>query len=135
MDNRFSSPKAFGYDLADSFVAFFDRTVESVFGLLNRKAVEDRLRAHFTNEEPTCVQNAAWYALRNTIYATGCKITIGDEGRYADAHSQALRYFQNALSVYADLLCDRTTASSIEALAIMVSSQNCHNSEDQSNRK
>lgn len=117
--------------------AYFNRTAEALLGLIDRTTFEHRLRAHFESQDPSSRQDTAWYALRNTVYATGCRITAADGAHLAastEAHGQAWQYFQNALSVHTDLVCVRSGTSAIEALAVMVSFRNYHYSLKGSNR-
>ena len=108
---------------AETSAVYFDQAAEAIVGLLDRATFEQRLRAHFRNRNPNIGQDPAWYALRNTIYAAGCRISIAGSANpsaHAEANIRAWRYFQNALSVHVDLLGVRSDTANIEALAVMV---------------
>jgi hypothetical protein len=83
---------------------------------------EARLQAHFQQEELDT--DTAWYALRHTVFASGCKIVHTKEDRpnaFVEAQEKAWAYFENALSVHTDLLYMRTGLSAVQALLAMVS--------------
>ncbi|OQU99364.1 Fungal specific transcription factor domain-containing protein [Cladophialophora immunda] len=103
--------------------AFFEQGLDAIFGCIHRPAFEQKLRAQFESKQPSgSGQDAAWYALRNTIYAAGCRITLS-EGAYPsaflEARTQAWRYFENALSVHTDLIYGRSGITAIQALLVM----------------
>ncbi|OAG35273.1 hypothetical protein AYO21_10544 [Fonsecaea monophora] len=103
--------------------AFFDQGLDAIFGCIHRQAFEQKLRAQFESKLPSGpAQDAAWYALRNTVYAAGCRITLS-EGAYPsaffEARTQAWRYFENALSVHTDLIYGRSGITAIQALLSM----------------
>lgn len=65
----------------------------------------------------------AWYALRNTVYALGCRVALSLESGpagYAESRSQSWRYFENALAVATDLMYGRAEVTSVRALILMV---------------
>ncbi|OAL34609.1 hypothetical protein AYO20_06026 [Fonsecaea nubica] len=103
--------------------AFFDQGLDAIFGCIHRQAFEQKLRAQYESKLPSGpAQDAAWYALRNTVYAAGCRITLS-EGAYPsaffEARTQAWRYFENALSVHTDLVYGRSGITAIQALLSM----------------
>lgn len=70
-------------------------------------------------------EDTAWYALRNTIYAAGCRVQLSELeylSPLAKAQESSWRYFENALSVLPDLLYPWTDPMAIHALLLMVSS-------------
>jgi hypothetical protein len=103
--------------------AYFEESFESVYGVIHRPEFEARLRFHFEQKVPFD-DDVAWYALRNTVYAGGCRVVLSRScsTSFVDAQAQAWRYFQNALAVYSDLLFTPTALSAVQALAAMVSS-------------
>ena len=108
-------------------LAYFENSFESMFGVVYRPEFEARLRIHF--EEPgSSEDDPAWYALRNTVYAGGCRIVLskGNHISFTDAENQGWKYFQNALSVHTDLLFAPTGLSAVRALAAMVSVCSCN---------
>ena len=108
--------------IANSCLAYFNGSLDTVFGVVNRQEFEKRLHAHF-NEPPK--DDSPWYALRNTVYASGCKIIFARQTQpctFADAQKQAWKYFENALSVHTELIYMHSDLLAIEALMAMV----CH---------
>lgn len=103
--------------------AYFEETSDTVFGLVCRPTFEARLRAHFKQ----AVQGApehdpSWYALRNVVYAAGCRSILSKEHPtpFCVGQGHGWQYFQNALSVHTDLLYSRTNLMAVQALAAMV---------------
>jgi hypothetical protein len=66
----------------------------------------------------------AWYALRNVVYATGCRIyrSQSPTANFAEVEREARTYFSNALSVHSELLLTKPSLRSIRALLAMVGS-------------
>lgn len=65
----------------------------------------------------------AWYALRNIIYATGCRIALGvgaDSATFAEARNKAWGYFENALAIHTELIYAPSGLIAIQALMAMV---------------
>ena len=89
--------------------------------MVYRPEFEARLHAHFQNGAPSSTDDVAWYALRNTVYAAGCRqILLKDDiTSYADAQAEASRYFENALSVHTDLIYGPSGLEAIRALVAM----------------
>ncbi|RTE70341.1 hypothetical protein BHE90_015271 [Fusarium euwallaceae] len=103
--------------------AYFDDTSDVVLGVVSRPWFQDRLRLHFNNSPgPGTMDDPAWYALRNTIYAYGARQLLAKQIKpqaFSDAMELGNRYFQNALSVHSDLLFLDTTSVAVQALAVM----------------
>ncbi|OCL02150.1 hypothetical protein AOQ84DRAFT_349537 [Glonium stellatum] len=100
--------------------AYFDESLDKVFGVIHRPVFEARLRAHFESEQLD--DDSIWYALRNTVYASGCKISLTKEDRpnaFVDAQAKAWRYFENALSMHTDLIYMRTGLPAVQTLLAM----------------
>lgn len=68
--------------------------------------------------------DASWYALRNAVYATGCRTHLANQKSvsWAQAQAQSWPYFENALSVHVELLYTPTGLTAVRALAAMVRS-------------
>ncbi|EXJ71827.1 uncharacterized protein A1O5_04328 [Cladophialophora psammophila CBS 110553] len=101
--------------------AFFDKGLDSVFGLVHRPSFEARLRAHFESGDYS-EGDLAWYALRNTVYATGCRIVVSgsnSHNAFNEARTQSWPYFENALSAHTDLLFSRSDMTTIQAFLAM----------------
>lgn len=78
------------------------------------------MRSHL---EGLQADDVASYALRNAIYAVGCRAAAltDKSAKFTDIQQLSLRYFQNALSVYTDLLYMPSGLTAVEALIVMVS--------------
>ena len=104
--------------------AYFDEGLDSIFGVIQRPSFEARLRSHYDAQTSGLERDKAWYALRNTVFAAGCRITLSD-GPYPSAFNEARntswRYFENALSVHTELVYARSGIIAVQALALMVS--------------
>jgi hypothetical protein len=103
-------------------IAYFDESPDTVYGIVDRASFEARLHEHFL-DGAKLEADPAWYALRNAIYAYGCRIELSKNGHhrsFAESRGQAWQYFTNALSVHTDLIYTRTDLSAIQALLIMV---------------
>ncbi|CAG9988756.1 unnamed protein product [Clonostachys byssicola] len=101
--------------------AYFDSCLDSIFGIIHRDDFEKRLRDHF-QMNPDSRSDASWYALRNTIYASGCRVFLcADSGpeSFSRSRAQSWKYFENALSVHTELLYVSTDITSIQALILM----------------
>jgi hypothetical protein len=92
-------------------------------GIVCRTSFEARLRIHYQQGfMPSAESDPAWYALRNAIFATGCRSSLAKEpsGGFRVAHRRSWKYFQNALSVYTELHFARTGLMAVQALTVMV---------------
>ncbi|GAD98466.1 hypothetical protein BC1G_04425 [Paecilomyces variotii No. 5] len=100
-------------------LAFFERSYDSVFGLVYRPEFEYQLRLHFSG---THDDDAANYALRNAVYAVGCRAAaLADPGKdFVEVQQLSSRYFYNAFSVHADLLFMPSSLVGVRALIVMV---------------
>lgn len=100
--------------------AYFDEANEAAFGVVHRSWFENKLQAHLNNPS-TADKDPAWYALRNVILASGCRIVLSRTMSFSDAKKEAWLYFQNALSMHFELLYLRTSLMSVQIFTIMVS--------------
>lgn len=102
--------------------SFFDHCFEAVFGIVHRPSFEARLRA-FLRQGPDTPpdKDIAWYALRNTVYASGCRqLLLKNRSKpYAESQAYAFQYFNRALSVHMDLVYGPPTLDGVRALAAM----------------
>lgn len=100
--------------------AYFERSVGNLWEMVYRPNFERHLRAHLSGQihyhDPT------WYALRNVIYAAGCRIYRSEFSAVnsLDIQRECWGYFANALSVHSELLLTKPTLRSVRALLIMV---------------
>ncbi|ETS87776.1 hypothetical protein PFICI_01604 [Pestalotiopsis fici W106-1] len=101
--------------------AYFDHCLDPIFEYVNRSDFEARLRNHFTHGEGPS-RNNGWYAMRNTIYASGCRYVICEARSpeaFSESRTQSWKYLENALSVHTELLYGPTSLDSIQALLLM----------------
>lgn len=99
-----------------------------MFGVLDRAEFEKCLRAHFQGDSSAyslspLAQDKAWYALRNTVYALGCRVSLSQEAGpngFAESRTRSWQYFENALAVHTDIIYGRAEVTSIRALVLMV---------------
>lgn len=114
--------------------AYFENCYDGIFGIVHRPSFEARLRTHFaspqTNQDGE--EDAAWYALRNIVYAGGCRCVLGQSSSttFVEAQEEAFRFFQNALSVFTELTFAYTGLTAVRALTLMVSPLICLHSLD-----
>lgn len=101
--------------------AFFEESPASTLGVVYRPEFETALRAHL-HGDLTLGADPAWYALRKTIYASGCRIykSKHTSASFADIQAEAWGYFQCAMSVMAELLFTPTGLLAVRALCAMV---------------
>jgi hypothetical protein len=105
-----------------SGIAYFEDSYYAVFGVVERSTFEARL--HLQHSQSSSYEDdISWFALRNTVFASGCRIVMSKDSAntFAEIQAQAWRYFENALSVHTDLLYTPTGLTAVEALALMVS--------------
>lgn len=111
----------YGYRVQTTYVltGYFDYSHDRVLGAVYRPEFETHLHLHFEGLQP---DDLAHYALRNAIYAIGCRAAalMDNSAKFADIQQLSLRYFQNALSVYTDLLYMPSGLTAVEALIAMV---------------
>lgn len=82
---------------------------------------ETTLRAHYRQEGETR-GSTAWYALRNTVFASGCRIALSKDASksFSEIESEAWGYFANAFSVYTELMFTFSGLLAVRALIAMV---------------
>lgn len=98
--------------------AYFDEANEAAFGIVHRPWFESKLQGHLAN--PSSDEDPVWYALRNAIFATGCRIVLSRTRSFSEAKRESWQYFQNALSMNVQLLYLRTSLMSVQTMTIMV---------------
>ncbi|KAJ9616191.1 hypothetical protein H2204_013986 [Knufia peltigerae] len=103
--------------------AYFDyQCTETAFGVVQRPSFEVRLRSQSRlGQLSTADQDPSWYALRNIVYAGGCRQLSmrRHPSRFRFDESPSWKYFNNAFSVYSELLYCRTNLLAVQALAAM----------------
>lgn len=103
--------------------AYFAEAPEAAFGVVNQLRFETMLRKHFQGGHSS-EYDAAWYALRNIIFAYGCRILLSKTNAFRKANDESEGWFFNALAVHTDLLYFRTSIMGVQALIIMVCTLN-----------
>lgn len=110
------------YPTLIKFLAYFENSFDASLGLVSKEHFVARLRRHFANKDVTD-GDPAWYALRNTVYASGYRLSSSSlpySNMFGEAQGQAWRYFEKALSVHTELLYGSTGLMAVQALTSMV---------------
>ncbi|KAH7007449.1 fungal-specific transcription factor domain-containing protein [Ilyonectria destructans] len=98
--------------------AYFEETPISTFYLIGRQSFEARLIRHIEN--PLASQeDSVWFAIRNIVYASGCRALMSKTHSWRESQSKSGQYFENALSVETDLIHGAYGISAIRALLAM----------------
>jgi hypothetical protein len=110
--------------------AYFEQAFESAFDIIDCASFEARLTKQLEGAVPD--DDPAWYALRNVVYAFGCRASTFKEGvseTWSEAQSKGWRFFENALAVHTELVYFRSNLSAVQALLAMVSCVRNHRGE------
>ncbi|TVY34894.1 putative transcriptional regulatory protein [Lachnellula occidentalis] len=103
--------------------AYFEKTLESSFGIVVRSSFEAKLQVHFANDNASGPDDdAAWYALRNAVYAFGCRALLEKtscSSTFMEAQTAGWKYFQNAMSRHTEMMYCRTGLMAVQALVTM----------------
>ncbi|EWY89745.1 hypothetical protein FOYG_07412 [Fusarium oxysporum NRRL 32931] len=101
---------------------YFEYSHDSIFGAVYRPEFEEHLRRHFHSSGPR-EEDAASYAMRNAVYAVGCRAAAGMDGvkDFMGVQERSLQFFFNAFSVYTHLLYMPTGLRAVQALVVMTS--------------
>lgn len=98
---------------------------ENFLLVVPRTYVERRLRTHIENvKNGVKDDDVSWYALRNAIYATGCRSYIlarDPSSKFRIAVGHGWQYFERALSVHVELVYKRASLMTLQALLVLVS--------------
>ena len=106
-------------DIADLIkLAYFDYALDAALGIVHRPTFEAQLRSYLTGD--TINTDVAWHALRNAIYASGCRLHLSGSSSFEEANRAAWAYLENALALYTDTLLFRSSITSVQAMAVMV---------------
>jgi hypothetical protein len=62
----------------------------------------------------------AWYALRYVLWACGCRIALSKTTSFREASMASWVLFENALSVFTEILFSRASMMGVQALILMV---------------
>ena len=87
---------------------------------MHRPEFERHLRVHLAGR--THYHDSALYALRNAVYAVGCRVYSSENpaADFENVHREAWAYFSKSLSVHSELLLSKPTLRSVRALLSMV---------------
>lgn len=112
---------------------YYDRDPDAVFSIVDRHDFEMKLHAHFGAlkvGDSSLDGDPGWYALRNAIYAAGCRAQAVEAQSPASDMllARSWSYFLNALSKHTEVMYSRATLSAVQALTVMVSSPQCSDS-------
>ncbi|KIW86599.1 uncharacterized protein Z519_12783 [Cladophialophora bantiana CBS 173.52] len=101
--------------------AYFDHSYDAVFGVLHGPKFKARLEAQFDNQGASQVEDPSWFALRNVVYALGCRCMLApdDNVSFVEAEAQAKPYFHNALSAFGEIIFGHSGFTAIQALVLM----------------
>ena len=101
-------------------LAYFEEAYDVIFGIISRPAFESRLRQQY---EGKYLDDPSWYALRNVVFASGCRILLSKDPSttFLASQQQSWKYFENALSMHTELLCTPSGLCAVQALTLMVS--------------
>jgi hypothetical protein len=127
LDHKLSTKRAPEPDRETAFryaTEYFEKAPDAPFDIIVRSRFEARLRTHFdgagTSEQD---EDSAWYALRNVVYAQGCRLELGNKGysfNYTKPQIAGWQYFENSLSKHSELCFSRTGLMAVQALLCMV---------------
>lgn len=95
--------------------------MDNVFDCVDRPDFERHLRAHLSGRMQ--YYDPVWYALRNVVYAAGCRICRCESPAtdFSDVQKEAWAYFSNSLSVHSELLLSKPSLRTVRALLTMAS--------------
>ncbi|KID91330.1 Transcription factor, fungi, partial [Metarhizium majus ARSEF 297] len=97
--------------------AYFDESHDAALGIVHRPWFEMKLRSHFISSSSK--DDPAWYALRNIVYASGCRIVTSKAATFHETQQASWPFFENSLSVHTQLLYWQTTVTGVQALTAM----------------
>ncbi|KAK5739936.1 hypothetical protein LTR17_005032 [Elasticomyces elasticus] len=98
-------------------IAYFDHALDAALGILHRPWFEQQLAAHLSGIQGEA--SPTWHALRNVVYAAGCRIELSKSCSFQEASQKSWVYFEDALTVYARLLFFKTSITGVQVLTLM----------------
>ncbi|KAH7145530.1 fungal-specific transcription factor domain-containing protein [Dactylonectria estremocensis] len=98
--------------------AYFEESALSTFYLANRQSFEERLLRHIENPSAS-QEDSVWFAMRNIVFATGCRALMSKTHSWTESQSKSGQYFENALRVETDLIHGACRLSATRALLAM----------------
>ncbi|KAK4947873.1 hypothetical protein LTR10_013381 [Elasticomyces elasticus] len=101
--------------------AYFEHSYDAVFGVVHRPTFEARLRTHLAQIGPHQAEDPSWFALRNIVYALGCRSLVAKDPSlsFLQAGKRSRAFFQNALSVIGEMILGRSGFTAVQALVLM----------------
>ena len=102
----------------NTWIDYFLETQDAAFGVVPRRWLEERLRYQLRSDMDSI--DPSWYALRNMVYAHGCRIGQGRKAALGSDVDDSWPWFANALSVLSQILCFRASLVAVQALVLMV---------------
>jgi hypothetical protein len=100
-----------------TFQVYFEESLEQAFGIVDRPWFESKLRAHFSG---AVSDDAAWYALRNVLWASGCRIMLSKTESFKESKKASQALFENAFSAHTELLYMPVSMTGLQAFILMV---------------
>lgn len=90
---------------------------------MHHPAFETRLRAKSAHPSEFH-DDSSWFALRNTVYASGCRDVLSKDPMktFNEAQAEFWKYFENSLSVHTELTYTPASLTAVQALVLMVRS-------------
>ncbi|EXJ76298.1 uncharacterized protein A1O5_00806 [Cladophialophora psammophila CBS 110553] len=120
IDKRCPSPPIKEPDVETALMytrAYFNESVDAYLAVVHRPWFEQRLNEFYGNGMKD--EDASWYALRMAIFASGCQIELSKTQSFHEANETGWGYFENALSVYTNILFYQTSIVGVQALVVM----------------
>ncbi|OAL31714.1 hypothetical protein AYO20_08107 [Fonsecaea nubica] len=120
IEKRCLSPPIEEPDLETALIyttAYFEDAIDAEMAIVHRPWFEQRLSEFYNSGMKD--QDASWYALRMAIFASGSQIELSKTKSFREANETGWRYFENALSVYTNILFYQTSVEGVQALVIM----------------
>ncbi|KAK5232919.1 hypothetical protein LTR47_006146 [Exophiala xenobiotica] len=99
--------------------AYFEEGLDRAFGVVERTLFDGRLRAHFNGTHNPVTDDKAWYALRNVVWAHGCRVVLSKTKTFRETLQASWSFFENALSVHTETFFLHTSLMSVQALILM----------------
>lgn len=88
---------------------------------MNRADFEEHVQLRFQSTAGDDEEDSASYALRNAVYAVGCRaMPCQGHEQYSQNRTRSLQLFFNAFSVFGDLVFMPSGLRAVQALVVMV---------------
>lgn len=100
-------------------LAYFGSLHDSPFCVIDRADTEEYFVRHY-DRESQIGEPPALYAIRNLVLALGARALFSKSLDYAEVAARSFPFFENALSVFAQIALFRKDIQSAQALIMMV---------------